>query len=182
MMMMLDNERKLAELILYITQKYADDPNFGMVKLNKALYFPDFSAYGSWGQTITGAEYQHLPEGPALVRMLPVIDALKHEDAIAIRPTDRFGFIQKRPIHLRDPDLIHFSGREIALVDAWIERLRPMNAREVSAFSHETAGWRTTKDGEIITPGTVFIGWSEPSVAEIIRGQELARKYGLTAA
>ena len=61
-MMMLDNERKLAELILYISQRYATDPNFGMVKLNKALYFPDFSAYASWGETITGAEYQHLPE------------------------------------------------------------------------------------------------------------------------
>ena len=179
--MMLDSERKLAELILYISQRYTTDPNFGMVKLNKALYFPDFSAYASWGETITSAEYQHLPEGPAIVRMLPVLEALRDEDAIAIQPMDRFGFLQKRPVNLRDPDLIHFSGKEIALVDAWIERLRPMNAKEVSDFSHGTAGWRTTKNGDIIKPETVFIGWTDPSAAEIARGQELARKYSLSA-
>jgi hypothetical protein len=178
-MQMKNEERKLAELILYISQKYANDPNYGSVKLNKALFFPDFNAYASWGRTITEAEYQHQPEGPTLLRMLPVLEALKDERAIAIQPVQYFGYPQKRPVNLRDPDLIHFSGKEIALVDAWLERLRPMNAREVSEYSHETAGWRTTKNGEIIRPQTVFIGWSKPSAAEILRGQELAATRGL---
>lgn len=180
-MLMRNEERKLAELILYISQQYANDSNFGSVKLNKALFFPDFSAYASWGETITGAQYQHLPEGPTVVRMLPVLDALKDERSIAIQPVNHFGFTQKRPVNLRQPDLIHFTGREIALVDAWLEKLRPMNATEVSDLSHKTAGWRTTKNGDIISPNTVFIGWAEPSTAEIMRGQELAAQFGLLA-
>lgn len=180
-MQMLDSERKLAEMILYISKQYATDPHFGSVKLNKALFFPDFTAYASWGETITGAQYQHQPEGPTVIRMLPVLDALKSENAIAIQPVDRFGFVQKRPVNLREPDLIHFSGRQIALVDAWLEKLRPMNAKEVSDFSHGTAGWRTTRNGQLIKPSTVFIGWSEPSSAEIIRGQELAAQHGMMA-
>jgi len=175
------SERKLAELILYISQQYANDPGYGSVKLNKALFFPDFSAFASWGETITGAQYQHQPEGPTVVRMLPVLNALKEEGSIAIQPIDRFGFVQKRPVNLRDPDLIHFNGREIALVDAWLEKLRPMNAKEISDFSHDTAGWRTTRNGEIIKPGTVFIGWRGPTTSEIIRGQELATLHGLLA-
>jgi hypothetical protein len=174
-----NEERKLAELILYVCQRSANDPNFGSVKLNKALFFPDFNAYASWGSTITGAEYQHQQEGPTVVRMLPVLEALKDEGALAIQHVDYFGHTQKRPVNLRNPDLIHFTAREIALVDAWLERLRPMNGTEVSRFSHETAGWRTTKNGEIIHPKTVFIGWAKPSASEIMRGQELAAKHGL---
>ena len=178
-MLMLNSERKLAELILYISQQYATDPHFGSVKLNKALFFPDFSAHASWGETITGAQYQHQPEGPTVMRMIPIMVALTDEGAIALQLVDRFGFTQKRPVNLRSPDLIHFSGREIALVDAWLEKLRPMNAREVSDLSHQTAGWRTTQNGDIIEPNTVFIGWSRPSAAEVIRGQELAKQHGL---
>ena len=180
-MMMQNDERKLAELILYISHKYANDPNYGLVKLNKALFFPDFNAYANWGKTISGAEYQHLNEGPAVIRLPQVLRALEDEKALVVRSVDFFGYEQKKPVNLRKPDLIHFNGQEIALVDAWIERLRPMNAREISDFSHETAAWRLTKDRETIDPRYVFIAWREPNAAEIARGRELAAKHGLLA-
>lgn len=174
-------ERRLAELILYISQKSADDPNFGQTKLNKILFFADFSAYGRWKETITGAEYQHLPEGPAVCRMLPIQRELKNEDALAIQITDYWGFNQKRPINLREPDLSDFSGKHIALIDLWIDRLRPMTASEVSRFSHETAAWRATVDRETIHPKMALLGWGEPSAAEVRRGQEIALEHGLMA-
>ena len=173
------NERKLAELILYISQKLADDPYFGATKLHKALFFPDFTAYASWGESITGAEYQHLKEGPTVRRLLPVQDALRDEGDLAIQPTNCFGYPQKRPVNLREPDLSVFDAREIALVDAWLDRLRPMTATEVSRLSHETAGWQVTRDGETISPKSVFIGWVKPDAAEIRRGRELAALHGL---
>ena len=36
------DERKLRELILYISQRCANDPTFGAIKLNKTLCFSDF--------------------------------------------------------------------------------------------------------------------------------------------
>jgi hypothetical protein len=175
------NERKLAELILYISQKYANDPYFGAVKLNKAIFFPDFTAYASWGETITNAEYQHQPEGPTVYRMLPILDALQAEGALVIQHVDFYGLKQKRTVNLRPPDLSYFDGREIAVVDGWLETLRPMTGTQVSRISHETAGWKLTSNCEKIDPKSVFIGWREPNAAEIRRGQELALRFGLLA-
>jgi hypothetical protein len=42
-----EDEQKMKELILYISQKCADDTKFGATKLNKILYFSDFLAYAS---------------------------------------------------------------------------------------------------------------------------------------
>lgn len=176
-----ENEKKLAELILYISQKLADDPNFGQVKLNKVLFFADFTSFGKYGITITGAEYQHLDQGPTVYQMLPVQRELKSEEALAIQPTSYWGYSQNRTVNLREPDLSLFSGQEIALVDLWVDRLRPMTAVEVSRLSHETASWATTSDREIIDPKTVFLSWAPLTAAELRRGQELAAEHGLLA-
>jgi hypothetical protein len=90
-----------------------------------------------------------------------------------------FDYSQRKPISLREPDLIHFNGKEIALVDAWIEKLRPLNARQISDLSHETAAWRLTRDRETIDPRHVWIAWRKANAAEMMRGKELAEKYGL---
>ncbi len=44
-----ENEKKFAELILYVSQKSTFDSTFGSTKLNKILYFSDFLAYGKLG-------------------------------------------------------------------------------------------------------------------------------------
>jgi hypothetical protein len=175
------DERKLAELILYISQRYADDSTYGQVKLNKALFFTDFAAFGIFGQTITGTQYQHLPEGLAVLRMLPVQKALREDGSLVIQEVNSYGYTLKKPVNLRSPNLSLFSGQEIALVDEWIERLRPMNARQVSDYSHKTAAWEFTKQGEVIDPKLVYIAWGKPNVADIRRGQEIAAAYGLLA-
>src|SRR5215469_1387653 len=39
-------EKRLTELILYISKKLSNDEYFGQVKLNKVVFFSDFTAYG----------------------------------------------------------------------------------------------------------------------------------------
>ncbi len=173
------SEKKLAELILYISQKCAGDDYFGSVKLNKILFFSDFIAYGTWGKTISNAGYQHQPNGPVLHRMLPVIEELKRSASLAIQPTNCGGYRQNRPVNLREPDLSVFEAREIALVDDWIERLKPLSASQISRMTHETASWCSTDDYQEIDPRTVFISCSSPDAAQIKRGLELAEKHGL---
>ena len=175
------NERKLAELILYVSHKSAHDPNFGQTKLHKILFFADFHTYGRWGEMITGATYQHLPHGPGVQQMMPIQEHLKSENALAIQRVSFFGLMQERPVPLRDPDLTGFSGQEIAIVDEWISRLWDKNASDVSYDSHETAGWAITSNGETIEPGTVFIAWGQPTKADVRRGTVLATKFGLLA-
>ena len=52
------DDNKLRELVLYIAVLSEGDPAFGKVKLNKLLFFADFTAYLSFGKPITGHEYQ----------------------------------------------------------------------------------------------------------------------------
>src|SRR5690242_6208170 len=113
------DEKKLAELILYISQKCATDPKFGAVKLNKILYLSDFIAFGNWGEPITAVEYQHLRMGPAPRRLVPIRDSLVKSGKLAIQTLPlRSGNIQNRTVNLVDANLQVFSGREIALVDS----------------------------------------------------------------
>ncbi|MCI0356628.1 MAG: SocA family protein [Acidobacteria bacterium] len=176
------DEEKLAELILYISQKCATDPKFGAIKLNKILYLSDFLSFGNWGEPITGVEYQHLRMGPCPKRLLPVRESLEKSGKLVVQNLSlKSGAIQKRTVNLTEPNLKVFSGREIALVDSIIEDLWNLDAEESSVLSHRFVGWKMTKEGDPIPYGSIFISDEPLSAAEILRGQELARELGLTS-
>ncbi|HXZ79542.1 MAG TPA: Panacea domain-containing protein [Terriglobales bacterium] len=175
------DEGKLAELILYISQKCATDPKFGAVKLNKILYLSDFLAFGNWGEAITAVPYQHLRMGPAPARLLPIREELQKSGKLVLQTLPlKSGKRQVRTVNLVDPDLKVFSGREIALVDSIIADLWNMDAEESSEFSHRFVGWKMTKEGDPIPYGSIFISDEPLSPAEIERGQEIARELHLT--
>lgn len=176
------DEKKLKELILYISQKCSTDPKFGSIKLNKVLYLSDFLSFGGWGEPITGVEYQHLQKGPAPRRLVPVRDEMVAASELAIQPVPlKSGNTQLRPVNLREPNLTIFSGREIALVDSVILNLWLLNAEESSEYSHRFVGYKMTKMGENIPYGTIFLSDEPLSEAEIVRGQELAQQFDLMA-
>jgi hypothetical protein len=90
-----EDERKMKELILYISQKCADDAKFGATKLNKILYFSDFLAYAYHGSPITGFEYQKLPNGPAPRRLVPVREQLMESGELGIQEVPLRGAISR---------------------------------------------------------------------------------------
>ena len=176
------DEAKLAELILYISQRCATDPKFGAIKLNKILYLSDFLSFGNFGEPITGVEYQHLRLGPAPRRLIPVREALQSAGKFVVQTLPlKSGRQQSRTVNLSDPNLKLFSGREIALVDSVIDDLWNLDAEESSEFSHRFVGWKMTKEGDNIPYGTIFISDEPLSSAEILRGQELARELNLAS-
>jgi len=176
-------ERKLAELVLYVSQKCANDPCFGATKLNKILYFSDFLAFGNWGAPITGGEYQNLPNGPAPRRLLPVRDALVANRELVVQAVQlKSGNVQHRTVNLREPDLTIFSGAEIALVDDVTRRLEGMDAEQTSELSHRMVGWKMTRPGETIPYESVFVSDEPLTQAEAKRGVELAKELKLIPA
>lgn len=174
------DEAKLAELILYISQKCADDPCFGATKLNKILYFADFLHYGNHGKPITGVEYQKLPYGPAPRRLVPVRRQLMENGELGIQPVElRNGSVQQRPVNLREPNLDLFSGSEIAQVDNVINCFAQSDTDTISGVSHKMIGWQVVEENATIPYPTVFISNPKLSRAEIARGLEVAAKHGL---
>ena len=48
-----ENEEKLRQLILYVSQKCANHPGFGLTKLNKIAYFADFLVFANTDNPLT---------------------------------------------------------------------------------------------------------------------------------
>jgi hypothetical protein len=177
------NEVKLRELMLYVCIKCGNDKRFGSVKLNKLLYFSDFYAYAYLGAPITGVEYFKLPNGPAPRRLIPIRDEMTAKGELGMQHVKLSpGYIQKRPVALRDPDLSVFSAKEIALVDDVINVFCNDNAREISDASHRMMGWRAARDNETIPYETVFVSNEPLTPLEQIRGAEIAARFRLAPA
>ncbi len=178
-----DGESKLAELILYISQKCSLDPKFGAIKLNKILCFSDFTAYGKFGHGITGVPYCHREFGPAPERFIPIRRYLESTGALLVRKVPlRGGKEQHRTVALRDPDLALFSRRELAVIDGMIDSFHELDADESSELSHQLVGWKITDMDETIPYASVFLSDQPLSDGEMKRASELvaiARQRGL---
>ena len=161
-------ERKLTELILYITKLCVDDPFFGSTKLNKILYFSDFLAYANLGKAITGVAYQHLERGPAPKMLLPVRSRMIERGDLRLESRlDPFGYEQKRPVALREPSIELFETRQLELVKQVKIALSKASATEASNISHREVGWKTTKMKETIPYASIFLSDEPLSQAEI---------------
>ncbi len=171
---------KFRELLLYIATKSAQDPTFGMTKLNKILFLSDFWSYATKGKAITWVNYQNLPKGPAPKPLVPVRDELVTEGAARIDIAQYFGYPQKRLVALGEPDLSRFTAEEILLVDRVMGLLEKNNATEVNLISHRVSrGWQITSEGDLIPYESVFISSDPPGQADIKRGQQIAELYSL---
>jgi len=166
-------ERKLTELILYITKLCAGDPFFGSTKLNKILYFSDFLAYGNLGKAITGVAYQHLERGPAPKMLVPLRSRMIERGDLRLDSrVDPFGYEQKRPVALREANIELFETKELQLVNQVKIALSKASATEASNISHREVGWKTTKMKETIPYPSIFLSDEPLSQAEIKLAQE----------
>lgn len=132
---------KMRALILYAAERYAADPSFGSVKLNKFLFHADFSAYAQLGDSLTRYEYRAQREGPTLYAMLPVLNEMQADGRIDRERIEDWTFPQDRIEALEPPNMTLFSDSERQIIDASIERLRGMAADEVSDAAHRFPGW-----------------------------------------
>ena len=171
---------KLKELILLVADLESDAELFGQVKLNKILFNIDFKAYSQWGEGVTGQEYQALPQGPALRRMVPVIEQLRQEGALAIKREDVGEYTQERPVALRPPDLGRFTAEELELIRAEAESAKSLSAADMIDVAHDFISWKVAAIGETIPYETVFAMKPRPlTEREKSRGRELIeRAYG----
>jgi uncharacterized phage-associated protein len=143
-------DTKMKELILYISHKSESDETFGSTKLNKLLFFSDFSCYWETGKAITGQEYQKLEHGPAPRFMVSIVDEMKSKGELVIANRSYHNNTQKKPIALRLADLSLFTGREISIVDKVLDLLKDYNGSKISNLSHEFPCWQMTVIGETI--------------------------------
>jgi hypothetical protein len=141
---------RLAELVLYVGAKCARHEHYGVLKLNKILFYSDFRAYRVLGEPITGVEYRKYEHGPAPAIMGPLRLALQRAGHAfeymnplhCILNDDGEEMSEKQLLPKRKPNMELFTREQIMLVDEVIQQLRPLTGQEVSRMSHEHPGWR----------------------------------------
>jgi hypothetical protein len=176
------SDAKMAELILYVSDRCQLDPAYGSTKLNKILFYADFLFYAKHGVSITDQEYMKLGNGPAPRRLVPVRAEMIDGRELILRDQPYGAWQQKRPIALRDADLSAFSGEEIAMVDSVIALLWGKRAKDVSDLSHRFDGWKLAADRETIPYETALISDCEPNEEDYAFARQLSREFaGATA-
>ncbi|HYL73280.1 MAG TPA: Panacea domain-containing protein [Bryobacteraceae bacterium] len=176
------DERRFAELMLYVSEKSARDPKFGATKLNKILFYSDFLAFAQLGDSITGFEYQKLEHGPAPRRIVSMRKTLEKDGALTVEKVPlREGREQVRLVPKRKPRMSVFGKGEIAVVDEVIKQLWGHDAESVSALSHIEIGWQVAQLNETIPYGTIFLSDKALNDEDVRRIQHFAEEHGYTA-
>ncbi len=174
------DEAKFREMILLIARRSDSDPFYGATKLNKLLFFADFSAYRRFGHPMSGARYQKLVHGPAPREFLPVRDRLIRDGRAVELIRDYFGNVQRRLTPVQEPEIAALSGKEVALLDEVILSFQGVNASDTSEHSHQFAGWKHAAHGEDIPYETALLVDRPSTPEDIAEGERLNRRYGWT--
>ncbi len=149
--------KKLAELILFVSEELADDryPGF-KVKLHKILCHADFAAYRARGHSITGEDYVHYENGPFLKAIDPTVAKLQNLGIAKWTPPDQFNAVRLEAT--RRANLSFCAEEEIAWVRAALHWARNRKTEDVIIESHRWFGWRATHNAEKIPYSTSVVG------------------------
>lgn len=158
------SEKKFETVLLYVLAKCGALPQFGKTVLYKLLYFIDFDYYELYENYLTGESYRKIDLGPAPCHFDDVVKKLIKEKKILEVKNDYFKKEQTKYIPLKEPDLSNLTAQEKEVIDDTIGKIVPMDARQVSEFSHKDIPWETTQDREVIDYELVFYRKPEYSV------------------
>lgn len=121
-------------------------------KLNKLLFYADFRHFKEYAVSITGAQYAHIPFGPAPDSYDMFYADLRSKRALELMerqyPNGAVGEIVEAR---KEPDLTLFSSSELHVMAAVKEDFKNHNASKMTQISHTEAGYKETQDGDIIS-------------------------------
>src|SRR5690606_30076970 len=108
----------------------------GATKLNKVLFFAEFTHLRRYHRAISGCEFQKLEHGPAPRRLVPVRNRLIARGDAELVTEDFLGRRQQRLVPMRAVRTDAFSDDELRTIDDVLDQLAGMTAQQVSALSH----------------------------------------------
>jgi uncharacterized phage-associated protein len=147
----------MRELVLYVSRAQRDDITFGRVKLAKLLYYSDNEAFVRLGESITGANYQKLPEGPAAREFVPLREEMLLDgDAEEVRFVWPSGLVSLR-LQGRDPDESVFTAEQLEVIDSVVDRFTGVSGTAISKASHEEIGWQVAAENQTIPYEAYFL-------------------------
>lgn len=171
------DQQKFSELVLYIAWRTMDDPEFGATKMAKTLWHADSRFFAEHGRPITGARYVRQQFGPVPREYPATRRALVENGDASIAHHEIHGLDAKRLVAHRTPDLDRFTAAEISLVDAVIQEVASMTAKQVSEASHGIV-WELVEPMAEIPYSAVLVSDipMQPTENEIEHGRRVAER------
>jgi transcriptional regulator with XRE-family HTH domain len=142
---------KFKNVLLYILEKCAGEPNIGETFLYKLLYFSDFNYYELYEEQLTGATYRKLPYGPVPLKVDTIINQMMDKNQLLRVKTEYCGYPQTRYFPLVKADLTQLKASEKDVIDRVIEQMRNWSAEAISNYSHKDLPWEVTDEGKDIS-------------------------------
>lgn len=169
---------KLIEAVIYLCERSADDPNFGVIKLVNLLYYADCAAYLKHGAPITGVTYLHFPHGPYPENWYKVRREMQAAGDVEVVYEDNDdGHHRYRILSNRMVNTEVLTTEECAVLDEQRERFAHFNTAGISEHSHQEFGWRSTEDGEpipYVAAGVTSPPLSANEIRELRKEQSIA--------
>lgn len=142
--------KKVKNLILYILSKTSSLPNVWKTVIYKILYFCEFDRYELTWKRLTWLDFVKLPKWPAPENFDFIINKMEKEGVIIPVTAKYMWYTQQRyMINEKIADNL-LNWEERIYVNKVIERLKNMNASEVSEYSHGDIPRKATPDMEVI--------------------------------
>ena len=112
--------------MLHVAGRLQDDRTGGAAKLNKVLFFAEFTHLRRHHRVISGCEFQKLPHGPAPRQLLPVRQRLIESGAAELLEEDFLGRPQHRLVPSRAANLDVFTNEELQTIEDVLDQLDGM--------------------------------------------------------
>ena len=174
-----NRDARFKELVLYVAHACIDDPTYSKIKLLKILFYSDFESYGLYRVPITGMPYRKKPFGPCPADFPRIQAEMMRDRQIHIHRQRVHDYSSQRLLPLTEPTFTFLSGRDMFIVNRWVQFFRNMTAREVSEYSHGKA-WKIAGESELIPYEAVFISDEPVTFEDVALVKELAAKYNWT--
>ena len=159
---------KLIEAALYLVELSIDDPDFGIEKLAKLLYYADCDAYIQCGAPITGTTYIHFPHGPYPANWHEVREQMELQgDVEVVYGSTGAAYQRYQLIPLRTTDLESLKPAERKILEAQVSRFAGFNTAGIEQYSHQEFGWLSTEDGQPIPYSLAGIVSAQLSLRDI---------------
>ena len=173
---------KFTEMVVHVAGRLQDDRAGGATKLNRVLFFAEFTHLRRHQRVISGCEFQKLPHGPAPRQLLPVRKKLIRAGAAELVEEDFLGRPQQRLVPSRAANLDVFNDEELQTIEDVLDQLAGMTASQVSELSHQEPGWRLSEVGETIPFSTAFLDFPQVETRTSERlSESVGERYGLAA-
>jgi putative zinc finger/helix-turn-helix YgiT family protein len=133
---------RIANLITYYIQHSKPDFN-DKLKLNKQLFFTDFTHFKNYGMSISGLSYRAIKYGPVPAKYDNIFAYLESEQVV----NSQFiklpnGSVRETFLSETNFDEELFSEQEIETIKSIGERFADMSTWDIVELSHEEKAWK----------------------------------------